>query len=215
MGILSYKKNKGGVREMNKKILIPMMVLILVLIVPVLQYATAPKPQAIPFVGMNMVYVAVDWDGNTEIRTVSVLAYDSTTNCVTIRDSQDQIDSIKVDVTTREVISCSGTWPVPFYVEYWIPTNIKIGSHLMILDADAVVIGSTKLSVCGKTASVWEIQIKYTDGKVGEYGQDTWYYEKETGLWVGAAWVEYDSNGEVVANWGGHLVSTNVVLPEG
>jgi len=196
---------------MNKKILIPMMVLILVLIVPLLQYATAPKPPAIPFVGMSMVYVGVDSGGETDIRTVTVLRYDPTTDHVTIRDSYDLFDSMEVDVGTRDVIWCSGTWqgPWPIHVEYWIPTNTKIGSHVDILNWDAVVIGSTQLSVNGKTVSVWRLYASY------EGGETTWYYEKNTGLWVSAAWVEHDGNGEVVANWGGHLVSTNVVLPEG
>lgn len=195
---------------MNKKIMIPIVVLILVLMVPLIQYTTAPKPKAIPFVGMNMVYVAVDWDGNSEIRTVSVLAYDSTANLVTIRDSQDQFDWMTVDVTTREVTWCSGTWEAGFYVEYWIPTNIRIGSHVDILTYDAVVIGSTEMSVCGKTVSAWQLHASgVTDGNPW---QDTWYYEKKTGLWLGAAWIKYDSSGEVLYNWGGHLVSTNVAL---
>lgn len=196
---------------MNKKIIIPIMLLILVLMLPLIQYATAPKPKAIPFVGMSMTYVAVDWNGNSDIRTVSVLAYDSTENCFTIRDSQDQFDLMTIDVATREVILCSGTWPVPFYAEYWIPTNIGIGSNVDILDYDAVVIGSTEVSVCGKTVSVWQLHASKMNGD-GNLLQDTWYYEKKTGLWVGAAWIIYDSSGDILGNWGGHLISTNVVL---
>lgn len=195
---------------MRKKTMIPIMVLVLVLMVPLVQYTTAPKPQAIPFVGMSLVYY-VNIQGETQIRTVCVLKYNSTTNCVTIRDSDDWIDWMEVDVTTREVISCSGTWLVPFYVEYWIPTNIEIGSHVNILNYDAVVIGSTEMSVDGKTVSAWQLQASGINAN-GNLWQDTWYYEKKTGLWLGAAWIMYDSSGQGLGNWGGHLGSTNVVL---
>jgi len=190
--------------------------LIAVLMVPLFQYSTAPAvfppKQGIPFVGMSLVYFGNN-RGDTEIRTVAVLKYNSTTNCVTVRDSQDLLDSMEVDVGTREVKWCSGTWQSlyptlwPIYVEYWIPTNIELGSHVRILMYDAVVIESTELSVCGKTISVWQLQAYYGPGH-----QDTWYYEKKTGLWVGAAWILYDADGRVIANWGGHLVSTNVAL---
>lgn len=196
---------------MKKKILIPIMIIVLVLMVPLFQYATAPKPQAIPFVGMSMVYYAIA-GGETEVRTICVLKYNSTTNIVTVRDSQDLFDWMEVDVTTREVMSCTGTMQVPFYVEYWIPTNIDVGSHVNILNHDAVVVGSTEISVSGKTVSAWQL---YDHGVTadGRLWQDTWHYEKKTGLLLSAAFIMYDSSGQGLGNWGGHLASTNVVLP--
>jgi len=197
---------------MNKKILIPIMVLALVLMVPLFQYATAPKPQTIPFVGMSLVYYA-NLQGETQIRTVCVLKYNSTTNCVTIRDSDDWIDWMEVDITTREIISVtgSGPWQLPAYVEYWIPTGVSIGSHVTIGNEDFVVTGNARMSVEGNTVSAWQL---YASGvrASGNLWQNTMYYEKNTGLWLGAAWVLYDSSGQVLGNWGGHLVSTNVVL---
>jgi hypothetical protein len=193
---------------MNKKIMIPIMVLVLVLMVPLVQYTTAPKPQAIPFVGMSLVYYA-NVNGETQIRTVCVLKYNSTTNCVTIRDANAVME---VDVGTREVKWCSEPWLTGSYVEYWIPTSIEIGSHVNTLIYDAVVIDSTEMSVDGKTVSAWQLHASGTR-EDGTLWQDTWYYEKKTGLCVGAAWIMYDSSGQVLNNWGGHLVSTNVALP--
>ena len=54
----------------------------------------------------------------------------------------------------------------------------------------------------------------------GINGQSIWYYDKATGLWVAAAWVEWDNNenginnviDNVIDNWGGHLTSTNVTI---
>lgn len=193
---------------MNQKILVAIMVLVLVLIVPLLQYTTALKPQAIPFVGMSLVYYA-NYNGETQIRTTCVLKYNLTTNCVTIRDDDAVME---VDVGTREVKWCSESWLTGSYVEYWIPTDIEIGSHVNTFIYDAVVIGYTEISVCGKTVSVWQLHASgtYADGNLW---QDTWYYEKKTGLCVSAAWIKYDPNGQVMGNWGGHLASTNVALP--
>lgn len=199
---------------MNRKIIISIMILALVLIVPVVQYTSAPKPQAIPFVGMSMTYYAIA-GGETEIRTVCILKYNSTTNCVTIRDSQDWADCMEVDVTTREIISVtgSGPWQLPAYVEYWIPTGVSIGSHVTIGNEDFVVAGNARMSVEGNTVSAWQL---YASGvrESGNLWQNTMYYEKNTGLWLGAAWILYDSSGQVLGNWGGHLASTNVVLTD-
>ncbi|MCW3978546.1 MAG: hypothetical protein NWF12_02245, partial [Candidatus Bathyarchaeota archaeon] len=174
---------------------------------------TAAKSRAIPFVGMSLAYYAVDWDGETEIRTVSVLRYDSEENRVVVRDSQDSFDVGVIDLDTRLVVELSGTWPgwpEEIYVEYWIPTDVKKGSHVKILNYDAIVIGSTQMSVDGRVVDVWHLQASGQDD--GVYWQDTWYYEKKTGLWVAAAWIRWDSEGNVLATWGGHLVSTNAVL---
>ena len=200
---------------MNRKVIIPITILALVLMVPLVQYTAAPKPQAIPFVGMSLVYYA-NLNGETEIRTVCVVKYNSTTNCVTIRDSQDWADCMEVDVTTREIISVtgSGPWQLPSYAEYWIPTNVDIGSHVNIVNYDAVVTRSTEMSVDGNTVSVWQLQASGMAAN-GNLWQDTWYYERKTGLWVGTAWILYDPSGQVLGNWGGHLASTNVVLANG
>lgn len=172
---------------------------------------TAAERREVPFVGMSMVYYGVDWNGDMEIRTVSVLRYDAVNNHIIIRDSQDVFDVMEVDLGTREVESHTG-WGsfVPFYVEYWIPTDVKIGSHVGILNYDAVVIGSSKMCVDGRVVDVWQLQ---ASGENGDgLWQDTWYYEKKTGLWVAAAWIVWDNDGAVINNWGGHLVSTNAVL---
>jgi len=192
-------------------------VTILLSAVTVAQTLQAQRKPEIPFVGMSLVYYAVDWNGDTQIRTVSVLRYDEATNCVTIRDSSFG-DWMIVNVENREVVWSSG-WK-PHYVEYWIPTKVRVGSHVGILDGDAVVTGSAVLSVEGDRVRVWQLQTTYTrtadDGST-IYGQDTWYYEKRTGLWIAAAWIEWDENGIPLSdrNWGGHLVSTNVNLIEG
>lgn len=175
---------------------------------------TAAKSRAIPFVGMSLVYYAVDWNGVPEIRTVSVLRYDSTENQVVVRDSQDSFDVGVIDLDTRLVVDLTGTWPdwpaEGVYVEYWIPTDVKEGSHVGILNYDAVVIGSNQMCVDGRIVDVWQLQASGQDEGINWL--DTWYYEKKTGLWVAAAWIRWDSEGNVLANWGGHLVSTNAVL---
>lgn len=189
---------------------------ILLSAVTVAQTLHAKRKPEIPFVGMSLVYNAVDYNGDAQIRTISVLRYDEATNCVTVRDSQDQFDLMIVNVENRGIVWSSGTFKTT-YVEYWIPTDVKVGSHVGILDYDAVVTGSTVLSVEGDHVRVWELQATYTAGEGTIYGQDTWYYEKRTGLWIAAAWVEWDENGIPISdrNWGGHLVSTNVNLIEG
>jgi len=204
---------------MGKKLMvlgIAGIVAILLSAVTVAQTLHAKSKPEIPFVGMSMTYYAVDWNGDAEIRTVSVLRYDEATNCVTIRDSQDSMDSMIVNVENRGIMWSSGTWKTT-YVEYWIPTDVRVGSHVGILDADAVVTGSAVLSVEGDHVRVWELQATYTAGEGTIYGQTTWYYEKRTGLWIAAAWIEGDEDGIPISgrNWGGHLVSTNVNLIEG
>jgi len=207
---------KEEVGKMNRKLMVLGIAAIVSVAIALTTVSTlsAQKKPEIPFVGMSMTYYAVDWNGNTELRTVSVLRYDSATNCVTIRDSQDGIDFLIVNVGTREVVWHSGSFsPEPFYVEYWIPTNIGIGSHVNILDYDAVVTGSAVLSVEGNLVNAWQLKVTYTSGDGATiYGQVSYYYEKRTGLWVGAAWVEWDEDGMPIRNWGGHLASTNVAL---
>jgi len=172
---------------------------------------TVAERREVPFVGMSMVYYGVDWNGYTEIRTVSVLRYDAEANHVIIRDSQDVFDVMEVDLSTREVEHHTGWGSFdPFYVEYWIPTDVKMGSQIKILNYDAVVIGSTKMCVDGRVIDVWQLQAS-GENDDGSLWQDTWYYDKKTGLWVAAAWIVWDNDG-VVNNWGGHLVSTNAVL---
>lgn len=201
---------------MNKKFLIPILVLSLLLTVPLFQYSAKPEEfppkQGIPFVGMSMVFYGVDWEGNTDIQTICVLKYNSTTNTVTIRDSMDACDLMEVDVATREVIWSTGEYELPFYVDCWIPTDIKIGSVVWVMDYDAVTIGDTQFSVCGKAIDVWILQGSRVIDEYGTISQCTWYFEKKTGLRVGGIWIVYDSEGRVIMNWGGHLVSTNVPL---
>jgi len=173
---------------------------------------TAAKNRSIPFVGMSLVYYAVDWNGETEIRTVSVLRYNSEENQVVVRDSNDLVDVGVIDLDTRLVVDITGNGPgwLVGYVEYWIPTDVKMGSHVGIGTYDAVVIGSTQMCVDGRVVDVWQLQASGQDEEAN--WQDTWYYDKKTGLWVAAAWIKWDSEGNVLANWGGHLVSTNAVL---
>jgi hypothetical protein len=122
---------------------------------------------------------------------------------------------MEVDITTREIISVTGTgpWQLPAYVEYWIQTNIDIGSHVVIGNNDFTVTGNTEISVDGNTVSAWQLHASGINAN-GNLWQNTMYYEKKTGLWLGAAWVMYDSNGQILGNWGGHLASTNVVLAD-
>jgi len=205
------KRTVRGKSALVTRWVVLFVIVALAALVPFLLSLVAARRQAIPFVGMSMVYYAVDWNGETQIRTVSVLRYDAGTNHVIVRDSEDQFDVMEVDLGTREVVRHTGGWPYELYVEYWIPTNINTGSHVNILSYDAVVVGSTEMRVDGRDITVWKLQVSYqSDGGVS--GQDTWYYDKSTGLWVAAAWVEWDSGGNVISNWGGHLVSTNVVL---
>lgn len=178
-------------------------ILALSALLPAVGSLVAKKKQEIPFEGMSLVYCAI-WDDKTDVRTVSVLRYDAGTNHVTTRDSAPPFVA-EVDLDTRELVGYSP----PIYVEYWIETDIKMGSQVKILHYDAEVIGSMKMCVDGRVVDVWQLQDTYEED--GVFGQDTWYYDKETGLWVAAAWVEWDSE-PVIGNWGGHLVSTNVVL---
>ena len=175
---------------------------------------TAIIRPAFPFVGMSMVYYGVESSGETEIRTISVLRYDSVNNHVIIRDSQDVFDVTMVDLRTREVESTTGwEWPFtkPYYVEYWIPTYVRLGSQVKILNYDAIVTGSTKMCVDGRLIDVWQLQASGPYRDTAYFTQDTWYYDQRTGLLVAAAWIVYDGDA-VVYNWGGHLVSTNAVL---
>jgi hypothetical protein len=171
----------------------------------------AAKQQKIPFVGMSMVYSAVGRYGEAEIRTVSVLSYDEDNNKVIVRDSHDRFDVMEVDLGTREVVRHTGSWPFKLYIEHWIPTKIKKSSYVKILNTDAVVVGSTVMRVDDRDIQVWELRFSYQLDD-GVNGQNTWYYDKNTGLWVAAAWVEWDNEGNVIGSWGGHLMSTNVVL---
>jgi hypothetical protein len=171
----------------------------------------AAKKQKIPFVGMSMVYYAVGAYGEAEIRTVSVLSYDEDKDKVIIRDSQDRFDVMEVDLGTREVVRHTRTWPFELYIEHWVPTNIKKGSYVKILNTDALVVGSKVMHVNDLKIKVWELRSSYRLDE-GINGQNTWFYDKNTGLLVAAAWVEWDKEGNVIGTWGGHLMSTNVVL---
>ena len=182
---------------------------------------TATVRPAFPFVGMSMVYYGVDSgeggvgsNGNTEIRTISVLRYDADNNHVIIRDSQDVFDVTVVDLRTREVESTTGwdwAFTKPYYVEYWIPTYVRLGSQVKILNYDAIVTGSTKMCVDGRVIDVWQLQASGVYRDTTYPMQDTWYYDQRTGLLVAAAWIVYAGDA-VVYNLGGHLVSTNAVL---
>lgn len=178
----------------------------------------------VPFVGMTLVFSACEgWQsgpmaGGNEIRTVNVLYYNETTNHVIIRDSgTDWLDTMEVDLVTREIVWCSG-WEIapPWYEEYWIPTNIGLGSHVPILVFDAVVVGSTTLSVDGVPVEVWQLQAVWQPPEPGRVQQTIWYYEKQTGIWVAASFVILDSlDGHTVyKSWGGTLISTNVMFPQ-
>lgn len=186
-------------------------ILVLATILSLTPSLGAAKQQKIPFVGMSMVYYAVDRYGEAEIRTVSVLSYDEERNQVTVRDSHDRFDVMVVDLATREVVRHTGSWPFELYIEHWIPTKIKKGSYVKILNTDAVVVGSTLMRVDDRDIQVWELRFYYQLDD-GVNGQNTWYYDKNTGLRVAAAWVEWDKEGNVIGNWGGHLMNTNVVL---
>jgi len=179
-------------------------------VAPLLLAKEGPK---IPFVGMSMTYYS-NAMGSFVSRQVVVLKHYPETNSVLLRDGPDWM---KVNVATREVFWATG-WSadkVPFAVEFWIPTNIKMGSRVKILWLEAEVIGSAVLSVEGKRVECWQLYSSGTENPDGNlyYTQTTWYYEKSTGLWIAASWVEWDETGEPLANWGGHLASTNVPLP--
>ena len=117
-------------------------------------------------------------------------------------------DWMMVYVENREVYWAMGWYEnmVPFGVEFWIPTDVRVGSHVGILGYDAIVTGSTVLSIEGKPVDCWKLYA------TGTGTQDTLYYEKRTGLWIAASWVAWDENGTPINNWGGHLASTNVPL---
>jgi len=183
-----------------------------VTVTPALHAISKPEITKIPFVGMSMVYYAntnFNYDsfkmGNFLCRPVVVLKYYPETNSVLIRDENSWM---LVYVENREVYWATGwmeQW-VPFTVEYWIPTNVKIGSHVNTGGLDAVVTGSKVLSVEGKSVDCWQLYA------AGTGWQDTWYYEKRTGLWIAASWVQWDEDGTLLNSWGGHLASTNVAL---
>lgn len=140
----------------------------------------AEERMRIPFIGMSLVYYGVDWNGETEIRTVSVLRYDKETNQLVVRDSQDTIDIAWINPDTREIVKYTGGWsPEPIYVEYWIPTDISVGPHVSILQYDAVVVGSTRMCVDGRPVYVWKLQANGID-EYGNHWQGTWYYEVKT-----------------------------------
>lgn len=169
-----------------------------------------------PFVGMTLVYAALR--GNqAETRIVNVLYYNATTNTVIVRDSEPGwVDTMQVSLTDRKIIWYSGTCPdcgSEIYEEYWIPKNVHMGSHVPILNFDAVVVGSKTLNVDGKTVSAWQLQAVYVDHDQGRVIQDTWYYAKSNGVWVGASFVIIDANDghTVYQSWGGTLVSTNAL----
>ena len=180
---------------------------------------TAEKSSSsVPFDGMSLVYQG-NMYGKVGTRAVAVLKYDTTGNTVVIRDSMDpetlgelNLDvSMVVDVSTREVLwHNSSLWPdTGFWVEYWIPTEVKIGSHVKVGTLDAEVVDSSVMWVDGNPVEAWKLYADFEGGK------DTWYYEKSTGLFIGASWAIFDEDGRVAGdlNWGGHLVSTNVALP--
>ena len=188
-----------------------LVILVLATILFLIPSLAAAKQQKIPFAGMSMVYYAVGGYGEVEIRTVSVLSYDEEKNKVIIRDSHDRFDVMEVDLATREVVHHTGSWPFELYIQHWIPTKIKKGSYVKILNTDAVVVGSTVMRVDDQDLKVWELRFSYQLDD-GVNGQNTWFYDKNTGLWVASAWVEWDKEGNVSGTWGGHLMSTNVVL---
>ena len=164
---------------------------------------SAHKKPEIPFVGMSMTYYANAY-GNFVSRPVTVLKYYPETNSVLLRDGSDWMT---IDVATREVLWTSGGfYNVGDAVEYWIPTNVRIGSHVKIGSLEVEVIGSAVLSVEGKSVDCWQL---YT---TSSNMQDTWYYEKRTGLWIAASWVMWDGDGTPLNSWGGHLASTDVNL---
>ena len=168
------------------------------------QALRAKGPPQIPFVGMSLTYYA-NALGNFVPRPVTVLKYYPETNSVLIRDAADYM---LVYVENREAYWATGWYEtqVPFAVEYWIPTDIKIGSHVKIYQHEAEVIGSAVLSVEGKSVDCWQLYAAWDDWQV------TSYYEKITGLWIAASGVLWDENGTPAWEWVGHLASTDVAL---
>jgi len=161
----------------------------------------------IPFVGMSMTYYA-NRGGDFVSRPVVVLSYDAQSNTVLIRDGTDWL---RVNVATREITwSTSSLYKVGDAVEYWIPTNVRVGSLVKIISDQARVVGSATLSVQGRNVLCWQLYIAWTDSSGKIVAEDTWYYEMTKGLWIAASFVQYDSNGLPTFNWGGHLASTNV-----
>jgi hypothetical protein len=164
---------------------------------------SAQKKPEIPFVGMSMTYYANAY-GNFVSRPVAVLKYYPETNSVLLRDGSDWRT---IDVATREILWTSGGfYNVGDAEEFWIPTNIRIGSRVKIGGLEVEVIGSAVLSVEGKSVDCWQLYATWDDM------QDTWYYEKKTGLLIAASWVMWDGGGTPLNSWGGHLASTDVAL---
>jgi hypothetical protein len=201
-----------------KGIAIPLLIVATVILASISPAHTATASK-VPFVGMTLAYSAIR--GNeTDFRLVNVLYQNASTNHVIIRDSEpDWFDVMEVDLTTRQILWWSGSFESssPIYEEYWIPTEVDIGSHVPVLDFDAVVVGSTTLSVCGNAVGVWHLQASFLVPTQHQLIQDTWYYEKQTGILVAASFVILDSTDwhTVYQSWGGTLTSTNVSFPPG
>jgi len=199
-----------------KRIVIALVAIALVSLVPISLAAAPPQP-TMPFVGMTLVYSVIRGD-QAETRVVNVLFYNATTKTVIVRDSTPAwLDVMQISLATREIVwysgTCTGCGSDPIYAEYWIPTKVHMGSHVPILNFDAVVIGSKTLSVSGKTVSAWQLQTVYVDEVAGRVVQDTWYYAKSDGVWIGASFVVIDAiDGHTVyQSWGGTLLTTNAL----
>jgi hypothetical protein len=201
----------------NKLVMIiAAIILSVVVAAPVLNAAKPAPSPAMPFVGMSMLYYAnTSWDYPLQ-RSVVVVKYNPENNSVLIKDITDYFT---VEIATRIITSATGymhsycmdTGTI-CAVEFWIPTDVKMGSLIRIGAVDAEVVGSKVLSVEGKAVDCWQLYAASTNLITGNANENTWYYEKRTGLWMGASWYALDVDGNVINHWTGHLASTNVPL---
>jgi hypothetical protein len=207
----------------NKLVMIiAAIILSVVVAAPVLNAAKPAPSPAMPFVGMSMLYYGnANWDEFVQ-RTIVVVKYNPENNSVLIQDTTDEsgfFDYYTVNVATRTVTSAT-MWPYTdcvgtdtCAVELWIPTSVKVGSVVNIGNGPVEVVGSRVLSVEGKPVDCWQLYVATNHPITGNPMEDTWYYEKRTGLWIGASWYELDVNRVLVINhWTGYLASTNVPL---
>lgn len=169
-----------------------------------------------PWIGLQMQFEQ-NTNGTPEHRTVTFLAEDSDGNTI-IRDSTPTADGILyVDPQSREVRRCESPSNNFFLcglelgqlVEYWVPPRkLKIGSEISILGFNATVIDKRTVSVMGKQVTGFIVQGRFLED--GTVIQDTWVFEKNTGLLLAASFVNMDSDtGDVFFSVGLQLTHTN------
>ncbi len=201
---------------MDKKIAFGALLIPLFLVAALPALALAPPastPQKVPFVGLQMEFI-VNGPGFNGMRTYSFVDTDSSGNWIYV-DTTDgtSTSTVAFNPSSGLITSCTGSdCGYANYVEIWQrPTALYKGATIMGTGTGSgTITGSAQLNVGGSTVNVWIAQISYDQNTQPGY-RDTLYYEKSTGLLVGAQF-RIMSGDSLAFSYGEQLINTNAIL---